>query len=81
MSSASAKVRSIYDALDARNPKQAVKLCDATLKKSPLPLVRALKAVALERLSAVNTRQKLPCSLADPQINPMNEKTNRIETL
>ena len=50
MSGASAKVRSIYDALDARNPKQAVKLCDATLKRSSIPLVRALKAVALERL-------------------------------
>ena len=44
------KVRQIYDALDARNPKQALKLCDASLKKAPVPLIRALKAVSLERM-------------------------------
>ena len=44
------KVQPIYEALDARNPKQAVKLCDAALKKASIPLVRALKAVALERI-------------------------------
>ena len=44
------KVSPIYEALDARNPKQAVKLCDAALKKASIPLVRALKAVALERM-------------------------------
>ena len=47
------KVRGVYDALDARNYKQAIKLADAALKKSDGsnngPLVRSLKAVALER--------------------------------
>lgn len=49
MTSWSRKVQPIYEALDARNPKQALKLCDAVLKKSSIPLVRALKAVSLER--------------------------------
>ena len=50
MTSYNRKVSPIYEALDARNPKQAVKLCDAALKKASIPLVRALKAVALERM-------------------------------
>ena len=49
MTSYDRKIRPIYDALDARNPKQAIKLCDAALKKASIPLVSALKAVALER--------------------------------
>lgn len=49
---ATAKVRQIYDALDARNPKQALKLCNAALGKQAQgpPLISALKAIALERL-------------------------------
>eukprot|EP00965_Chrysotila_dentata_P022961 760875-Pleurochrysis_carterae.AAC.1 len=49
MVSLSAKVRAIYDALDARNTKQALKLCNSALAKGEVPLVLALKAVALQR--------------------------------
>ena len=41
------KIRPIYEALDGRQPKQALKLCDALLKKGTFHLVMALKAVAL----------------------------------
>ena len=49
------KVSPIYEALDAGNPKQAIKLCDGVLKKqADFPLVRALKAVALVRSSRMD---------------------------
>lgn len=48
------RIRPIYEALDSRNHKQALKLCDALLKKSMVPLVQALKAVALERMGRVD---------------------------
>ena len=38
------KIRPIYEALDGRQPKQALKLCDALLKKGTFHLVMALKA-------------------------------------
>ena len=44
------KLGPIYEALDSRNPKLAVKLCDSILKKSGVPIVAALKAVALDRM-------------------------------
>jgi len=43
------KVGAIYDALDAQNFKQAIKLCDAALKKSSSPLIKALKALSLHK--------------------------------
>ena len=43
------RLRPIYEALDSRNPRQAIKLCDAALKKGSFALIAALKAVALER--------------------------------
>lgn len=44
------KVRPIYDALDARNYKQALKLATNALEKNPKDsLVKSLKAYALER--------------------------------
>ena len=48
------KIRPIYEALDSRNPKQALKLCDAILKKQAIPLVQALKAVALARMDRLD---------------------------
>ena len=45
------RVRPIYDALDARNYKLSLKLCTAALQKSAdSSLIKALKAVTLERL-------------------------------
>ena len=44
------KLRPIYDALDARNYKLSLKLCTAALQKTDAPLIKALKAVTLERL-------------------------------
>lgn len=44
------KVRPIYDALDARNNKQALKLCNAALAKSSVPIIASLKSIALEGL-------------------------------
>ena len=46
---ANRKLRPIYDALDARNYKLSLKLCNAALQKGDSPLVKALKAVTLER--------------------------------
>ena len=43
------RLRPIYEALDSRNPRQAIKLCDAALKKGSFALIAALKAVALTR--------------------------------
>ncbi|TPX33748.1 fumarylacetoacetase [Synchytrium microbalum] len=45
------KVRPIYEALDAGNPKQALALCNKNIKKSDTaPIFKALKALSLERL-------------------------------
>ncbi|TPX37325.1 hypothetical protein SeMB42_g06936 [Synchytrium endobioticum] len=45
------KTRPIYDALDAGNPKQALALCNKSIKKSAsASIFKALKALALERL-------------------------------
>ena len=44
------KLRPIYDALDARNYKLSLKLCTAALQKTDAGLIKALKAVTLERL-------------------------------
>jgi len=44
------KLRAIYEALDARNPKQAIKHCNALLAKANYPLIKALKGLALERM-------------------------------
>lgn len=47
------KLRPIYDAIDARNYKQGLKLCTSYNKKSEVlpPLVLVLKALCLERLA------------------------------
>lgn len=47
------KVRPIYEALDARNYKQSLKLCTAVLQKpgpANVQLIKALKAVTLQRM-------------------------------
>eukprot|EP00962_Isochrysis_galbana_P033168 scaffold11044_cov113-Isochrysis_galbana.AAC.1 len=62
--------RAVYDALDARNPRQAIKHCNALLAKAPYPLVKALKALALERTgkhveAAALAREAAESQLAD----------------
>ena len=42
------KIRPIYEALDGRQPKQALKLCDALLKKGTVHLVLRSRATDLK---------------------------------
>ena len=67
------KVRPIYDALDARNPKQALKLCDGVLKKGAVPLVSALKAVALSRMARMDEAVSLARDVGGSLAPPVNE--------
>ena len=59
------KLRTIYDALDAHNFKQSLKLCDAALKKAAdTSMVKALKAVTLERMGRTEEGLKLARDVA-----------------
>ena len=66
----SRKLNPIYEALDCRNPKLAVKLCDAALKKSSAPIVGALKSVALHRMGKSDDAIALARQLAATSITP-----------
>jgi N-terminal acetyltransferase B complex non-catalytic subunit len=57
----------VYDALDARNPRQAIKHCNALLAKAPYPLVKALKALALERTGKHDEAAALAREVAESQ--------------
>ena len=48
-SAANQRLQAIYESLDSGNNKQAVKHCNALLAKADYPLVKALKALALQR--------------------------------
>ena len=55
----------VYDALDAHNFKQSLKLCDAALKKAAdTSMVKALKAVTLERMGRTEEGLKLARDVA-----------------
>ncbi|KAI8909049.1 N-acetyltransferase B complex non catalytic subunit-domain-containing protein [Gorgonomyces haynaldii] len=47
-------LRPIYDALDYQNYKQVLQLCNKALKKGPMMIVLALKALALARLGLID---------------------------
>ena len=71
---ASRKIGPIYDALDAGNPKQAIKLCDGVLKKSGnIPIVKALKAVALVRTQKTDEALALARETSASMDSPMDE--------
>ena len=68
------KLRTIYDALDAHNFKQSLKLCDAALKKAAdTSMVKALKAVTLERMGRTEEGLKLARDVASALAPPADD--------
>jgi hypothetical protein len=61
------RLRAIYDALDARNYKSALKLCIAAGEKHPKnDLIKTLQALALARSGkAAEAGKVCPCLLVD----------------
>ena len=71
------KLRTIYDALDAHNFKQSLKLCDAALKKAAdTSMVKALKAVTLERMG--RTEEGLKVTVSRRQAPVLSHKVSTL---
>ena len=69
------KVEHIYDALDAQNYKQSLKLCTALLSKSDDALVRSLKALSLLRLGRTDESLSL-CRAFIASVREMGERAS-----